>query len=278
MESSFSSKPIPEILAKVLDKEKLNPKPSSLVDKAWYGDEKRILDEAISFNQNRFYYEFTEDKIGKVELAKPLDELIAEIKDVKQLEGDEKIIRNAIEINSKIYNLKIRFLKGEIILGVIGEEGERFDTSRAEGTNICGWVAQGDYSFGNYLHPEHWGVAVSSEMKGTALADFLYNLKCFVDEQERFEHVNGSDYPFLTFYIKKGYVPHSVIIPPDMKEYILSEEEKNSFFNHLISQRNSNRENNNLEIRGSISYAFKLKLDPKNAVKIYNKIRKSIWF
>lgn len=202
--------------------------------------------------------------------------MIEKIKEVKILQKNEEIIGNSIEINFK-YNLKVAFLRGEIILGVVGEGGEIFRTSRVENTNIAGWVAQGDYSFGDYSHHDHWGVAVDPSLKRTALADFLYNLKSFVDDQLEFEHVSGKDLAFLTFYIKKGYLPESVITTPDMEEYKLSEEEKKEIFNHLINQRKG-KNDSVLKIKGSTNYAFKLKLDPKNAVRIYNQIKGLVEF
>jgi len=149
---------------------------------------------------------------------------------------------------------------------------------------VAGWVGQGDFSIlsdstvaGGYRSSEHWGVSVDSKFKRVGLADFLYNLAALTQKQLEFEHVDGKNHPFLTFYIKKGYVPYAVITPPTMAEQVLSEEELTAVTNNLKENRQNFKEGGKiqtlLKLNGVEEYSLKLKFDPFRAIVIYNKIR-----
>lgn len=66
-------KELPSYFKKVPSIEDERPKSPNLVDRAWGRYEReRALQEARSFNRNRFYFQFEDNKIGKVGLKIPL--------------------------------------------------------------------------------------------------------------------------------------------------------------------------------------------------------------
>jgi len=227
------------------------------------------LIQKIESNREKFLDVFKENKIGQVELSMSLNELIREIKKNE----DNRTIENAVTIKGLPYDLAIKYSGGDLQLEVVGKNDQSFNTNRSDNQKVAGWIAQGDYAIGDnvngfYTHKDHWGVSVAPELKGTGLSDFLYNLKSLVDNQLEFEHVAGYNYPFLTFYIKKGYVPCSIIKPPKFNEQQLKEDEIQIMLNNVIDKRKTGK----VVDENDIDYGIKLTLDPSKAEQIYNKI------
>lgn len=147
----------------------------------------------------------------------------------------------------------------------------KFDTFRAENPHIAGWVGQGGYTLGDniseYYSEDHWGVSVSTDLRGSGFADVLYNLKCQFDNQLEFEHVPESYLQFLTFYIKKGYVPYSLIeLDPEREEFVTPD----ILSGIILSIKKGRNDKMNSTEDG---VAIKLRLDPIQAKEIYEKIK-----
>ncbi len=232
------------------------------------------LMQKIESNQKKFASEFKENKIGKIDLNISLNELLSKI---EENGGNQFSIENAVKILGLNYDLAGTRDNGDLHLAVFGKDNQVFNANRSNNQNIAGWVAQGDYSFGDpagasYRHKDHWGVSVTPELKGTGLSDFLYNVKSLVDNQLEFEHVLSSNYRFLTFYIKKGYVPYSIIKLPELKEEVLGEAEINSMLNDVIDKRKNHQVADKNDGDYTTDYAIKLKLDPMKAEEIYSGI------
>lgn len=234
----------------------------------------------LAFNRNRLRAEFKDDKIGEVKLELPLNELLSRIEEIER-GGKIGIIEDAVEIQGEKYDMVVNYSNEDFMLAV-GKEGKVFNTNRGNDSRVAGWAGQGDFSFISdfaeidYTHSEHWGVSVDFQFKKVGLADFLYNLAALTQKQLKFEHVDGKNYPFLTFYIKKGYVPYAVVTPPTMTEQVLSQEEVTVVINNLKENRQNLKEGKPstlLELNGAEEYALKLKFNPTQAIVIYNQIR-----
>lgn len=235
-------------------------------------EERTAFDQNIAYNKDRFFNEFNGDKIGKVELHIPLETLISKVKE----SDNDRIIENVISIEGTNYDLGIRYMNGDLRLDAIGKDGQIFNANHSGDERVAGWIAQGGYSFlandsnKSYASNDHWGVSVTPELKGTGLSDFLYDVKSLINNQLEFEHVSGSDYKFLTFYLKKGYVPYSIVKLPELNEEILKDDDVVIMLNDVINKRISGETIN----EDDIDYAIKLRLDPQKAEGIYNRISK----
>lgn len=229
--------------------------------------------EDIKSNKEKFLNELNGTKIGDVEINIGLNQLIKEIENVKEI---PQVIENAIKIQGLNYDLVVRKEDEDIKLYILGKDGQTFSTLLSNNEKVAGWVAQGDFSLGNedkmYNSKDHWGVSVTPEMKGSGLADFLYDLKSLVNNQLEYEHVAGTNYGFLTFYIKKGYIPYSLIKLPDLNEEILDGDKIKNILNELIE----NRKTKDVIIEKDMEYAIKLKFNPTEASKFYIQLINSI--
>ena len=223
----------------------------------------------IKLNKEKFINELNKTKIGDVEINIELSQII---ENLQQVEETPQVFKNTIKIHGIDYDLVARKENEDIKLYILGKDGQTFNTFRSNNEKVAGWVAQGDYSLGNeekmYNSKDHWGVSVTPELKGSGLADFLYNLKSLVNNQLEYEHVTETNYAFLTFYIKKGYIPYSLIKLPDLNEEILGEDEIKNILNEVIEKRKTK----GVIIEKDMEHAIKLKLNPTEASKFYKQI------
>ncbi|KKP61215.1 MAG: hypothetical protein UR85_C0004G0106 [Candidatus Nomurabacteria bacterium GW2011_GWF2_35_66] len=230
------------------------------------------LDSKIDFNRNLFRKELEALSDRGITLNFQIDELIDRIRSVEEGEA----ILDFIKYKNKSFSLYVS--KGGNKendnghrLDIFNKE-ENFNTFRSENPHVAGWVGQAGFISGNdYYHSEdHWGVSVTEELKGSGLADLLYDLKCQIDNQLEFEHVSTHNLQLLTFYVKKGYVPYSIIENNPVCEEVINKDK----LNKIISEIKESRENRNqIEDRDSV---VRLKLDPKEAMTIYSNIKTSI--
>ncbi|HEY5588818.1 MAG TPA: hypothetical protein VIK86_07675 [Candidatus Paceibacterota bacterium] len=232
------------------------------------------LDSKIDFNRNLFRKELEALNNRGINFNFKIDELIDKICSVEEGEA----ILDFIKYKDKSYSLYIR--KGENKendnghrLDIFNRE-ENFNTFRSENPHVSGWVGQAEYisenDYPHYHSENHWGVSVTEELKGSGFADLLYDLKCQVDNQLEFEHVSAGNLQFLTFYIKKGYIPYSLVRLNPIYEEIIN---KNQLDKIILEIKESRENRNQPRDRDSI---FKLKLDPREAMKIYSEIKTSI--
>ncbi|MBP6925447.1 MAG: hypothetical protein KBC22_00075 [Candidatus Pacebacteria bacterium] len=229
------------------------------------------LDQKVNFNRDLFRKELESLSLGEFTFRITIDELVDQIPSVE----DSKSIPNLIKYKNKDYSLYIQKDTDkeeyhEYRFFLYNEE-EKFNTFLAGNPHVAGWVGQGGFTFevndSKYHSEDHWGVSIAEELKGSGLADVLYDLKCQVDDQLEFEHTSGDDLRFLTFYIRKGYVPYSLIKHDPVREEIIN----NDILDKIILEIKESRRNKNQS--RDTDYALRLKLDPKEAVKIYDRIK-----
>ena len=227
------------------------------------------FEKDIQSNKQKFLNELSSAKIGNVEVNIELDYIMREFEKVKEI---PQVIENAIKIQGLNYDLAIRKEYEDIKLYILGKDGQTFNAFRSNNEKVAGWIAQGDYSLGNeekmYNSKDHWGVSVTPELKGSGLADFLYDLKSLVNNQLEYEHVTETNYGFLTFYIKKGYIPYSLIKLPNLNEEILDENQIKNIVNDVIDKRKTK----DVILEKDMEHAIKLKFDPAEASKLYGQI------
>jgi hypothetical protein len=205
--------------------------------------------------------------------GKGVNDLITQLINIINEGERETVIPDAIKIGSTDYHFVINIVNNHALFA-IGNESLHLNQceSYEDDPRVAGWIAQGTYTIGNvekkYSNDDHWGLWISSKFRGTGLSDFLYNIKALVDNQFEFEFVDGTNYAFLTTYIKKGYIPYSVIIPPELNERLLSEEDKQKIIAGIKSQKN------HIHSQIILPHSLKLKLEPEMSIKMYQEIQK----
>ena len=230
------------------------------------------LDSKIDFNRDLFRRELEALSARGINFNFKIDELVGKIRSVT----DGEAILDFIKYEDKNYSLYVSEGKNKDNghrLDIFNKE-DSFNTFRSENPHVAGWVGQAEFitenDYPHYHSEDHWGVSVTEELKGSGFADLLYDLKCQVDNQLEFEHVSSNNLQFLTFYIKKGYIPYSLIKVNPVYEEVINKKELDKIILDIKEARENRFQPKNTDS------VFKLKLDPKEARIIYSKIKTSI--
>jgi hypothetical protein len=240
---------------------------NEIIKKENLNDNLDTLEKKINFNKSLFKKEL--ETLGGSDFCFSVD--VDEVIKIIRSTEEKKSILGFIKYKNKDYNL--HFMKNS------NQQGHRFDfynkeetfkTARSVSSHVAGWIDQGGFTFSDekfsYHTEDHWGVAVSEELKGSRFADILYNLKCQVDDQLEFEHVSGSNLQMLTFYIKKGYVPYSFVKLDPVHEEIIDKDKLKKVILEIKEAREGKNQSDDKD------YALRLKLDPKEASIIYSNL------
>jgi hypothetical protein len=221
------------------------------------------LEDKLNFNKSAFGNELRGQLKSGIALNFTVEDILKKINEIKE----KGTIEDFVTLDKNNYGLHVSKEDNQHFISIFGNEDQKFKTFRARNKRVAGWIGKGDYSFGEYTSKDHWGVSVAEELKNTGLSDVLYDLKSLLDDQLEFEHVQGSNFKFLTFYIKKGYVPYSLIEANNsFEEKLINNDDMKKIIQEIMDSRKSNTELSKKD------YAIKLRLDPKYASDIYKKI------